>query len=54
MSTPLFVGSYLQLCGGLLANEKEEIFALNDNMIYALFLDAIRRETAVKEIKSAL
>ena len=36
MSTPLFVGSYLQVTslGGLSANEKEETFALNDNYLY--------------------
>ena len=35
MSRPLFVGSYLQVCGGLSANGKEDKNASNDNTSYS-------------------
>ena len=39
MSRPLFVGSFCRSRGGLLANEKEEKFASNDNANYLFIFE---------------
>ena len=39
MSRPLFVGSFRRSRGGLLANEKEEKFASNDNANYLFIFE---------------